>query len=291
VATLHFSGTDVKVFTPISSALANLPNGAGTIVVLVRQTTAAGDMAGLLDSTGSTWYHALGVHNAGNGNKLWDDDNTTILGITSQNTSLTDWKLFALDWGAVAGVESFHFRDQTTLGSWTHENSSVNNSVVAGPGTSGWFRIGYFLDIPIGAMDMAVVAVWAGTRFASGDYGSWTKTSDLYNHAKGPPTFLCELTATSPTDLIGGSTYSSGNSSGTALTGPNPDNWTFDGIGTTTVATPAALDPQIQWTDDFGPGDFGPYPFLDDSRFATGTPVAASTASTLRLLSSTGVGT
>jgi hypothetical protein len=185
VATLHFSGTDVKVFTPISSALANLPNGAGTIVVLVRQTTAAGDMAGLLDSTGSTWYHALGVHNAGNGNKLWDDDNTTILGITSQNTSLTDWKLFALDWGAVAGVESFHFRDQTTLGSWTHENSSVNNSVVAGPGTSGWFRIGYFLDIPIGAMDMAVVAVWAGTRFASGDYGSWTKTSDLYNHAKG----------------------------------------------------------------------------------------------------------
>jgi hypothetical protein len=159
VATLHFSGTDVKVFTPISSALANLPNGAGTIVVLVRQTTAAGDMAGLLDSTGSTWYHALGVHNAGNGNKLWDDDNTTILGITSQNTSLTDWKLFALDWGAVAGVESFHFRDQTTLGSWTHENSSVNNSVVAGPGTSGWFRMG------VGTMTTALLIALVTVAF------------------------------------------------------------------------------------------------------------------------------
>lgn len=45
----------------------------------------------------------------------------------------------------------------------------------------------------------------------------------------------------------------------------------YSGISSPVVA-PDPLDPQIQWTDDFGPGDFGPYPFQDDSAFSTNTP-------------------
>jgi hypothetical protein len=253
VATLHFAGTDVKVFTPVSAALGALSNGPGTIITLVRQTTAGGDMAGLTNSAASLWYHALGVHNSGNGNVLWDDNGvTSVLGITSQNTNLTNWKMFALDWGSTTAIESFHFRNQTTLSAWSHENSSVTNALRAGPGTSGFFRIGYFADILIGAMDVGLVAVWAGTRFASADYGSWSKTSDLYNHARGNPTLLCELNSSTLVDIGDNpSTYSSGNSTGTALTGPNPDNWTFDGTGavaddTTKPALAGMFTPQLR---------------------------------------------
>jgi hypothetical protein len=56
------------------------------------------------------------------------------------------------------------------------------------------------------------------------------------------------------------------------------------------VAAVASLDPQIQWVDDFGPGEFGPYPFQDDSQFATRTPAAVA-AATKRLLLLLGVGT
>jgi hypothetical protein len=55
------------------------------------------------------------------------------------------------------------------------------------------------------------------------------------------------------------------------------DDWT----GTDQFTVPAPLDPQIQWTDDFGPGDFGPNPFTDTSEFLTGPAVAAATDLTL----------
>lgn len=231
MATLHFGGTDFKVFTPISAALANLPNGAGTMVVLVKTTTTGTqDLCGLLDSGGTQWYHAFCVTNISN--HLGDDDGTSIVTSPTAQNDTTSWWLFAVDWPAGgSATERIHFRNQSTLGAWTHENTNANAGNRAGPGTGGWFRIGYALDFNTGQKDEALVAVWAGTRLADSDYGAWTKTSDLYSHPAGPPTLLTQLNQSTLVDLIGGSTFSSANSSGTTLTGADPDNWTLDGVG------------------------------------------------------------
>jgi hypothetical protein len=255
VATLSFAGTDRKIFTPISSALANLPNGAGTMVVLIKRTAIGStDWAGLTDSGLGNWYHTLGA--GGTSGQLFDDDGLvgprTAGAFAPDNT--TNWYWFAVDWpGTGAATERFHFRDQTGLGSWGHANTTGNNGGLrAGPGTGGWFRIGYAGDSANTKLE-AVVAVWAGTRFADGDYGDWRKTSDLYNHALGHPTLLVECNAATLVDLIGGSTYSSANSSGTSLTGADPDNFTFDGIGSTAPVVPQRRSQRPGWRPGMGP--------------------------------------
>lgn len=231
MATVHFGGTDRKVFTPISSALGALPNGPGTMVVLLKKTVLGNqDYVGLTDSGLTTWYHGLTQDTS---DFLYDDDSALVVATAAATDDTTNWWLYAVDWpSGTAQVERFHWRNQTSAGAWTHSNSTGNNTGQrAGPGTGGWLRLGYFGDEATGAKDYAVCAIWAGTRFTDSDYGSWTKTSDLYNHPLGPPTFLCELTAATLVDLIGGSTYSSANSSGTTLTGADPANWTMDGVG------------------------------------------------------------
>jgi hypothetical protein len=232
VATLTFGATDRKIFNPISSALANLPNGAGTMIVLVKKTVlGATDYCGLLLGASSDWYHTL-AHQAGD--NLWDDDGLAGVAASAAATDdTTNWWFYAVDWPASAGTERWHWRNQTTLGSWTHSSSAGNDGGLrAGPTTAaGWFHIGYSGDGSTATKLQAVCAVWAGTRFADADYGSWSKTSDLYNHALGHPTLLVELNTATPSDISGTSTYSSANSTGTSLTGGDPDNWTFDGVG------------------------------------------------------------
>jgi hypothetical protein len=233
MATLHFGTTDFKVFTPISSALNGLPNGAGTLIALFKKTVAADtDYCGLTNSASSAWYHALTQRGD---DALFDDDGLSGAQATSASTDdATNWWIYACDWpGGGAAIERFHWRNQTSLGSWTHSPALANNGGMrAGPGTGGWWRCGSVGDFVAGQKDMAVVAAWAGVRFADGDYGSWSKTSDLYNHSAGQPTFLCELTSSTPTDIgANPSTYSSANSVGTSLSGADPDNWTFDGQG------------------------------------------------------------
>lgn len=246
MATVHFDAvtTDFKVFTPVSSALGALSNGPGTMIVLVKQTTTGlQDFCGLVDSGDTLFYHSL-ISNTGP--SLFDDDGAGSVGAAGTWTQdTTNWYLLAVDW--TAGTPSnFRFRSQTALGSWTSSASAGNGPAnKAGPGTGGWFRIGYIGDSAAGAKDQAVVAVW-NTRFSTGDYSTaWNKTSDLWNHPLGRPIFLSELNSGTPVDLVGGSTYSSGNSSGTALTGADPDNWTFDGLGSTSV-----------------PRTFNPIPFM-----------------------------
>lgn len=250
LATLHFTGTDRKVFTPISTALSNLRNAtAATIIVLVKQTTTgARDFAGVTDSSGGNFYHDF-LTGASAG-RLGDDDGLTFInssGSWTQDT--TNWYLVAVDWSATMGsLQRFHYRDQTGLSAWTHQAAGGNNgSTAASPGTSGWLRIGYVGDFSTAAVDKAVVAIWSGTRFSDGDYGDFRKTSDLANHALGAPQFLCELTASTLVDLMGSSTYSSANGSGTTLTGADPDNWTFDGTGSAAAASvPNLVMPTFQ---------------------------------------------
>jgi hypothetical protein len=238
MATLRFATTDVKVFTPISSALGALSNGPGTIIALVHMsTTGSADMLGVLDSSGATFYHDIQWTST---NKLTDDENHVGPTSTSSFTQdATNWWWIAVDWASTAVVERFHIRNHTSGGAWTHDPSAAAGpAAFAGPGTGGWVRVGATPDHSAGARDIAVAAIWAGTRFTDSDYGTWTKTSDLYNHALGRPSFLCELNATTLVDLIAGSTYSSGNSSGTGLTGADPPSWTFDGVGSVPVLAP-----------------------------------------------------
>jgi hypothetical protein len=240
MATLTFLGTEKKVFTPVSSALGALSNGPGTIIALVKQTTTgAQDFGGLTNSAFSAYYHGL-INGTITASTLGDDDDVgSVAASATWPQDTTNWYLVACDWASTAAVENFRWRNQTTLGAWTTSASATNAAAAkAGPGTGGWFSVGYLGDGSVGAKTHALIAVW-NVRFGTSDYNAaWNKTSDLWTHPLGHPIFLTQLNSTTPTDLAGGSTYSSANSSGTALTGADPDNWTFDGTGP--VVRPAA---------------------------------------------------
>jgi hypothetical protein len=246
VATLNFGTTDRKVFTPISSALANLPNGAGTVIVLIHKTTTGfADFCGLTNSAGSNWYHGLEYSAS---SALSDDDGVAFFQSGSLVTDdTTNWYWDAVDWAAGGpSIEQFHTRNHTTGGAWSHSAATANNGGNrAGPGTGGWLRIGYTGDFAIGTKDIALVAIWAGTRFSTSDYAVWSKTSDLYNHPLGSPTFLCEVNATTLVDLIGGSTYSPLDGSGTTLTGSDPPSFTFDGLKPPIIVPTYGLFPKF----------------------------------------------
>jgi hypothetical protein len=188
VATLNFGTTDRKVFTPVSTALANLPNGAGTIIALIhKSTTGVADFCGLTNSAQTNWYHGLEQSAAG---ALSDDDGLAFFQSGSLITDdTTNWYWHAVDWASgAASIEAFHTRNHTSGGAWSHSNAGANNGGTrAGPGTGGWMRLGFVGDFSTGTKDMALVAVWAGTRFSTSDYATWTKTSDLYSHPLGAP--------------------------------------------------------------------------------------------------------
>lgn len=242
--TAHFT------FTPVSSALANLPNGAGTIAILWKPPTAATaqDGAGLTDSGNpapTNWYHMI---SNGTGAKWTDDDGTGLVVVTTGAPNGTDWFITVVDWPAGgAALERFHSVDQTTAGAWVHSNSTGNNAGNrAGPGT-GWFRVGYSGDFTMtSGTQIALVGAWAGV--ALGDTNAALlnankKTSDWYSNPAGKPTFLCEVTSLTPSDLIGGSTFSSGNSTTTNLSvgGDPAGGWTFDGIGAVPAPAPRRM--------------------------------------------------
>lgn len=253
MTTLQFNGdTDAKVWTPISTTMANIRNQTNgyTIIILIKKDVLGGvDYCGLMNSGNTAWYHSLSQTSTDN---LWDDDgvvSTTCSVAATDDTS--NWWWYAVDGSNTAALERYHWRNQTSLGSWTHNNSSGNGtSSLATPGTSGKWRVGDMFDEGLnGTFSGALCAVWANTRFADSDYGSWTKTSDLYNHpTKGTPDFISELTSTSPVDLTGNNTYSAASSAGTILGGGDPDNFTFDQTGG------AATTPfQVFFTSNRGP--------------------------------------
>lgn len=232
MATLSFSSTGKKVFTPIPSALGQTTANPGTLIVLGRKETAgSADWAGITASGQGDWFHGLGQSGA----TFLDDDGAISLAATSSAPNdTTDWWWLAVDW-PTTGTVRFHWRDHTTGGTWSHENSANSHTSRAGSGTGGWMNIGYIGDNSTPTRSIAVVGVWAGTRFSDSDYGTWDSTSDLKNHALGQPTFLCECTSTTPVDIMGGSTYDSLNSTNVALTGVNPPSFTFDGSAPVTI--------------------------------------------------------
>jgi hypothetical protein len=231
LTTLRFAGTDHKTFTPISAAVANLPNGPGTLVALFKKTVVGSTDTVAVQSAGQAdIFHSL-AHGGGPLKVLDDDGIVGPVSTTSVPDDTTNWWWNAVDWGSGAAVERMHWRNQSTLAGWTHDPSSAaNGGLRTGPGTSGWVLVGWSGNATA-TKDLALVAIWPGTRFSDSDYGDWRKTSDLWNHSLGHPSFLVELNAATPVDLVGGSTYSALNSSGTTFVGADPANFVFDGFG------------------------------------------------------------
>lgn len=241
MATFHATASfgDHQTFSTLAAGLGDLSNAAGTMGVLLKLTAAGAgcDFVGVTNAAHSAWYHSLAFQDSSN--KVADDDGVWVVGQTAQSDT-TGWHWFFVTWpDATGATERFHYRNQTTPSAWTHENSvGTNTGKRAGPGSTGTIHCGYAFDADGLGRDIAIVVIWTGVQFADGDFGAWSKTSDLWNHANGNPAFLTELTAATPTDLAGNATFSSGQG---GFTGADPDNWTFDGKGSAPSADPATL--------------------------------------------------
>jgi hypothetical protein len=132
-----------------------------------------------------------------------------------------------------------------------------------------------------GAGDEDTTAGTSSTAVSGTELHDRYRASDQQGFATG-----YKVVSTIASDSISG-TFS--NSASTANTGALA---IYKGTGTASAAFVDPLDPQIQWTDDFGPGeDFGPNPFLDDAQPVTTaaqvytltlTATAGSTATIIR---------
>lgn len=236
-------------FTPISTSINNLPNGAGTLAALVRRDSLADgdDICGLNNSTRTAFY--MDLTSAVTTGFPGLDDGTSLLAPASGATpaGVTANDFFILVGGWPSGIATVRFHISSTMGaaeSWTHVNSTGNKVADrAGPGATGKFSGAY--NNSLGALngDFALMAAWPGVRFADADAEAlWIskKTSDWWNHPAGHPSLLVECNTLTPTDI--GSDPSTFSTVGDAtLTGLDPTGWTFDGRG----AGGAGDDPPI----------------------------------------------
>ena len=235
---LNFNGTPAGSFFTPSSALNALPNGAGTIALLVRIGATSGYLTQLMDSSIANWYHGINVTGTAT---CQDDDglvgaSATGLGWTSQTSGAGNYVILTVDWpSGGAATERFHCSAlMSAAESWTHANTSGNNGGNrAGPGTGRYYIGGDGEAVNHFTGDIALVGVWAGTRFSDANVTDlWNNkaTSDWYNHPAGKPTMLVECTSTTLVDIgQNPSTFSTNGSTG--LTAPDPQGWTFDGQG------------------------------------------------------------
>lgn len=285
MATLAFNGSTANVlFTPISSALANLPNGAGTIAALVRIADGVdAQICELLNAAESAWYHGVGIGTYNNDNEMSDDDGLTgpvfATSLSGDAAGAGNYRIVGLDWPTgAAALERAHV--SSVIGgaeTWTHLNSGGNNGGTrAGPATTGHLKIGMSdaSNYPF-AGEIALLAVWAGVRFSDTDWTNlWTnkKTSDWYNHSAGTPTTLIELTSTSPVDVGANPSTLSAVTAATA-TGADPTGWTFDGQGVTAVQQlrPDADTVVTGWTPSAGGNVYAVVNDESDATYASAT--------------------
>ena len=282
MATLNFDGTNDRInINPLSTSLNNIPNGTATIALLLRVVNYvnAGMPYGLRGGNLSgDYYHGI---NLASDQVIHDDDGTGLVSWTVPPMPFgaggNNFWIFVWDWSGAAATERVHFSSVISAAeSWTHDNSDNSGaSARAGPGTgTGYFHIGNYDGDPFEG-DIALIAVWAGTRFSDSDAEAlWVnkKTSDWYNHSAGTPDTLIELTTTTPVD-IGADPVSTITLSGPTLTGADPTGWDFDGQGAETFPTTGLLD-------DFNRADETP---LSQSGAWDG-PVRAGTRTRLRLV-------
>jgi len=240
MSVLVFDDVDNEVrFSPLSSALGSLMNGAGTIVLLAR----LGGRGGLFSVEDSGHVNINPGFSIDGSNKLNEDDNaalsTATTAVGTSTAGAGNYRVVALDWASgAASLSRFHW--STVLSgaqTFTHDPAAANNGGThAGPGTSGHLRIGTGTTEGTFLGEIALAAAWT-QRFADGDYAALLtndRTSDWWNHPVGQPITLIELNTLTPVDI--GSAPSTLNTVvGGTLTGADPSPWTFDGRGAVPV--------------------------------------------------------
>ena len=247
----HANSVDgTTLFTPVSSAIANIGTsttlGWTSAFVALMGASGGTDIGGMYDSTAANFYNLMGINSS---SYLGVDDSTANLNGTAF-WNATSWFYVVVTYpGGASGTQklTFHWKDLTLAGSWTHQAAASANYVVKGSGstTNIWCigtQNGTSSDWNDRAISIGLCAAWgtvaltnAQVEALSPNAAATSKTSDAYNNAAGKPDMLIECTSTGYETDIGNhpSTFSS--TANWTLTGANPTGWTFDGVGTATL--------------------------------------------------------
>lgn len=237
MATLTFNGTtQYTEFNTLSGGLDSVASGSHTCVALVRRTSIGiftdpfAVTNGALNLTFATAKYAntnavaYDVNRSGGSTDLLNHNSTTIWAMIATTLQVADTPDTVL-----------HFRDHTANATWTHTNGGDPGSPGAGfPGAAGLIQHGRWQNTDFWTGQIGVAACW-NIRLSSAQLDelfAHDKTSDWWNCSAGRPLHLVEFNVpeTSLVDLTGNSLRSAP-AAAPALTGPDPDRWTFDGMG------------------------------------------------------------
>jgi hypothetical protein len=241
MATLTFNGTtQYTEFSTLTGGLQNVTAGAHTCVALVRRT-----IAGAFNDPHAISDPTLTITHAG---AKFSNVNAVQYDITRppggtgdaiNHNSTTIWAMIATTFDVADTPDfSLHFRDHTTNAAWTHTAGGTSPGNASGPGATAFMQHGRWETADFWQGQIGVVAAWA-TRLTNAQLDELKandKTSDWWNCSAGRPLHLIEFNVaeTSLVDLTGNSTRVAP-AAAPALTGPDPDRWTFDGLGSTTA--------------------------------------------------------
>jgi len=150
-------------------------------------------------------------------------------GINTQPTLTGTTETYIAVVGHPSGGICTYSRYVQSTGVWTHGNG---NNAIANQIAAAILRIGSFQNDDYADAWIGLVGWWEGEMSSANREtldNNW-RTSDWWTNAHGQPTFLAQLTTTSPTDLAG-------NASSLTVTGATVDagetlaSWNFDGTG------------------------------------------------------------
>lgn len=228
---LKFNGTDQY----LSGTGPGPMNAAITIATLLRRGELGGAYA-MVSNWAAGHAELMFMLGAGDRPVFYNmDTETSSASIGSQLLSMTTTYLVVVTRASGAVLPRFHVKDLTTPGAWEHANGSIttaNQASVVG----GEVRIGNFHYETVGDFnwfkgDLPLVAWWDGLNMNDTqveEMAASPATSNLHEHSAGSPSSLTEFRASSPTDLEGLITWTN---HGATLTGTDPPEWSFDGVG------------------------------------------------------------
>jgi hypothetical protein len=300
----RFSASNDEVRFPIQAG-SNF-TGAWSVAVLLKLASATNQWQAVIGHHDSSGAYQAGFEISGQPNP----QDHVVAAFDAAATTYGTTRVQSSDAWAVVGVSRAAGASTTARahifkgGSWTHENMTTTTLTNGASQTGGSIRLGELADVDDLDGWIAADAGWASDIGDAGFVALTTnlKIADWVAHAATPAYVHQHNQATSSEDildLMGNGHVATGTISGvtdavgiagtTMDTGNEPTGWTYYGAS---VAAVFALDPQIQWTDDFGPGeDFGPNPFMDDMQpvltafqvyTLTLTATAGSTATIIR---------
>jgi hypothetical protein len=221
-------------------------NGPLSEAMLIKKT---GNITGTLFTpysgslTSFTWYFTSGGQLA-----VYMD----AVKLGSTVLTLNNWYLVAVTQTGYPGTPRFHLKNLTTDGPWVHENA--NGEIATAPPSSvgRTARIGSSPGVTqYLPAESGLFALWDGISLSNSEVealGENKKTSDLNALS---PSSLTEFRSTSPVDLKGLMEWTV---NGATLTGEDPPDWNFDGLGSPPAqdagsSVPVAILTSSGWVD------------------------------------------